>query len=491
MSSSTPAEDREDVAAHINDRGLPSPPSAEDINISTTIDAVSDLGLDDSGGSAVESTINSAATSGTRITFPSGTYRLGGQIAVSASNVDLVGDGDATFVVDSGITGNVVRFNGDSNVGFRNFTIDQSADDCSAQTAFNISDGLVVEDIEFAGYSDPDDSGKKLVPQIQSSSGSGVVRRCVMTDGTEVGDQSVSHNDTHKQQYDGGFWAGPDHIGTVYIFDCQAANWSDNALYMSRTNGGVVVAGGRYANSSISQVRVSHEDSFVGGGVFIEIDKDKIPSQNNPSGLASARGIWLEPGHIYGNQGVVIGNCHFRMGSNVPNVPGMIMAGRAYGDTTIVGPCDFEINGDYRAIYARSPDGGNRDAPPTPHSFQMENLTIVGDSSVSPALIHIEDRPDSSVDGACISHPSTNVQGAETSNISTSGCSLRDPGEFSTIGFDGFEGQTDSNGMVDVDVPGGEYVVVVTHPDTDETLEQTLTVQSDEDVTMSFTDVLT
>ena len=55
--------------------------------------------------------------------------------------------------------------------------------------------------------------------------------------------------------------------------------------------------------------------------------------------------------------------------------------------------------------------------------------------------------------------------------------------------FDGFEGTTDDEGNVSTDVPDGEYTITATHPDTDETVEDTVTVAGEDvEVALAFTE---
>lgn len=313
---SAPATWVEDPAfeRHAEEHNLPEPPTLDDIDTQRTRDAVEDLGLDSSGSDPIQGTLTNAIENGDRIEFPSGTYRLSSSLRIDGhSNFALVGTGDVSFVVDSGLTQNVLSYRNCRDCAFVGIDIDQSADNCSAQTGFNTEGVLIVRDVEFVGYSDPDDSGKKIAFNVRDSNGVAKFENVIATDGTEVGRSGVDHNDVHKQQYDGAYWSGPPHEGTAYFIDCAAANWSDNGIYASRTNGGIVVLGGYYANSSISQIRLGHPESFVGGGCHMVVDRDEIPEENNPSGLAFTRGVWLESGHL-DNDGATVGRCNIRVG---------------------------------------------------------------------------------------------------------------------------------------------------------------------------------
>ena len=339
------------LEAHIDRHDLPEPPTLEDIDTQRTRDAIDDLGLDPTGDQPIQDTLVSELSDGDRIEFPDGTFRLSNHLAIDGySDFSLVGSGDTTFVVDSGLTQTVLSYRNCRDCAFVGIDFDQSADDCSAQTAFNVSGRLVVADVEFVGWSDPDNSGKKIAFNVRDSSGVATFDRVIANDGTEVGRQGVDHNDVHKQQYDGAYWAGPPHEGTAYFIDCEAAHWSDNGIYASRTNGGVVVVGGLYANSSISQVRLGHPESFVGGGCHMVVDRDQIPTENNPDGLAFTRGIWLESGHL-DNPGATVGRCFIDVGS-VGSFGGCINVAPTGANAVIEGPVEVIAPGSIDRVNA-------------------------------------------------------------------------------------------------------------------------------------------
>jgi hypothetical protein len=442
----------QDVRGHLERHDLPPPPTLESFDFRTEYDLIDDLGYDPNTD-ALHEVINRNLADGVRITIPEGEYPLTGRItARGLSNVALVGAGDGAtrFVLRSGITSSIVQFLESRNCAFVGIDLDQSARNCSAQTWFRAHDGLIVRDVTFHGFSSPDDSGKKIVALVLDGSGSGLIDDVTMTDGTEVGREGVSHNGTHKHRYDGGIWSGPPHEGTLHVVDCEVANWSDNGLYASRTNGGVVVSGGYYANSSISQVRLSHEESFVGGGVVIEIDPSRMTDRQNPAGLANPRGIWLEPGSL-DNDGTTVGDVHLRVAEDAPRISGAIMLGHAMGRVDVVGPVDVEIEGDDTpAIYAREP---SRSGSARAHTMTIEDLTVVSTGGGGP-LVDIESRPHSSIRNACLHQtgagrdgvrfrgnttgcrvdastvnvPGEPVRGGATSDLSTSdSCRLRDP----------------------------------------------------------------
>lgn len=154
---------------------------------------------------------------------------------------------NATFVYDRGFIGVGLNVRDCRDVLFRGIDIDQSAPECSVHTAWNLQGRSVIEDVEFTGYSDPKDSGKKLGFNVRERNGALTLKNVIATDGTEVGRRGVDHNAIHKQQYDRAYWSGLPH-GTAYLVDCEAAHWSEIGLYASRTSGGIVADGGNSGN---------------------------------------------------------------------------------------------------------------------------------------------------------------------------------------------------------------------------------------------------
>ena len=324
--------------AHKRRHGLPDAPASR--VTARRVWAVRDLGCDPTGGEPIDAKVRNAATPGTTVRFEPGTYRIRRQINLgSRSNVALTGQGPSAtrFKVDSGVTGIVINAAGGSDVRLTGFTIDQTANNCSANVRLRLKDRPIVENVTFDGFSDPSDSKKKVVVLVENPGGAGRIENVRALDGTEVGRPGVNHNRVHKQRYDGGMWIGPPHRGTLYVDNCQFANYSDNALYASRTNGGVVVRGGYYANSSISLVRLGHPHSFVGGGVKLEVDPSKIPQRCNPSGLVQPRCIWFESGSL-GNRGATIGDVDIRYASGSPRAQGLITIRNDASHARIDGP---------------------------------------------------------------------------------------------------------------------------------------------------------
>ena len=68
------------------------------------------------------------------------------------------------------------------------------------------------------------------------------------------------------------------------------------------------------------------------------IDRNEIPDENNPSGLAFTRGIWLESGNL-NNPGATVGECYIEVGS-VGSFGGSINVADSAQNARIVGPVE-------------------------------------------------------------------------------------------------------------------------------------------------------
>jgi hypothetical protein len=111
------------------------------IDFDRTVDAVDDLGCDPTGARACQDRIAAAASDGTLVEVPSGTYRVDGDLAVrGAQNVGIVGDGDVTFEVpaDSQVQ---LGFEDVTEGLFAGVTVDQRAPGAVARTRFGCAGG--------------------------------------------------------------------------------------------------------------------------------------------------------------------------------------------------------------------------------------------------------------------------------------------------------------------------------------------------------------
>lgn len=401
-----------DVQAHRDEYDLPDPPDWDDLSVTDQVHAVDDMGLDDTGQTSIVGDFNSQIDDGDEVVFPDGDYLVDGQLTlpdVSAIRPVDGADGDVTFVLAEG-TIDHPTFNAMNTIefGIKHVTLDETNDDTLAEIRATSDDILYIRDIVFDGFNgeNPDDGGWKLTPNIFDSDGVGIVRDVVATDGAVLGESGVGHN-SHKQHWPGGAWAGPNHEGTVYMVDNEMANMTDGALYMSRTPGPVVVAGGFYANSSGELVRLGSPHSFVGGGVDLEVDEAHSSPENNFDHIRNPRPIWFENRIHYPDDFGYVGDVYIRVDESTPHVAGGIDIGSPIGGGTILGPAHVEIEASGVPIFsADSPDDGtasyiNQGGSWDEVDIHVQNLVGTVDADGG-SLIEMTDRPGSVVEDVCI-----------------------------------------------------------------------------------------
>ena len=232
------------------------------IDFDRTVDAVDDLGCDPTGARACQDRIAAAATDGTLVEVPSGTYRVDGNLAVrGAQNVGIVGDGDVTFAVPAD---SQVQFGfEDVTEGlFAGVTVDQRAPGAVARTRFGCAGGtLRVRDVTVRGAtaSVRDGAGFRLVPVARDPDATVVVERFAAPDGGPSGSYAAGG---------GGVYAGPAHVGTLRLVDCDVAGHPHGGAHLGRANGTVRVEGGRYANNEVAQARLGGPDATLEGATL-------------------------------------------------------------------------------------------------------------------------------------------------------------------------------------------------------------------------------
>jgi hypothetical protein len=271
--------------------------------IQRTLSAVDDLGLDPSGGEAINSTLASEldGLSNVRIEFPSnGTFRaVSEQIVTRPSGpVELIGNG-STIRLDSSTERRVLNIdNFPSGSLFRGFTFTSTGD-----TVLGIriaTEGTVrVENVTVKGYMTSDQSNPNrvqgvLAPVALSSSATVQVRNFKAIGGGAAGthDQQDLPESAPENQLATplGVWVGEQTQGTVQLVNCQLRGWS-NGVYGGRTNGRVEVSGGQYWNNLNSQLRLGG-GSIVDGATLLLDDRQWSMDKNpGPYSLGEKQGV--------------------------------------------------------------------------------------------------------------------------------------------------------------------------------------------------------
>ena len=260
---------------------------------------VTEVGADDGGDESITPILQEHADDDTLLYFPSGRYYMDEQFRFTGfNNFGLAGD-DAELVpanyhdFDSGGDGNYrlfrlgVEYEPGTDLRVEGFTVDQTADNTGIRVIeAAIDDGLLVRDIEVLGQHDSGTWGPARMV-ITDSDGEGLVERFHAPDGAAWSSETPSD----------ALWRGPTGImcndnneGTMTFRDCVLGPFPDNGLYAANGNGSVQIEGGRFQNSTGTNVRLGGHDSYIK-------DATIIVDQENPHGIAQ-RGLRMEKGNL-------------------------------------------------------------------------------------------------------------------------------------------------------------------------------------------------
>jgi len=231
-----------------------------------SIDVVADLGVDNTGATAIDDDLKPYLNDGVLLEFPDGQYRIDQLILYGLTNFGMRATGSASLVPGDYPTDGQVWIGGGGvrDFLFEGFTIDTTGD-VGPTIGFSAYDGLVVRDIEKVGAHGTHRTAFGF--SIWDPNGSGLVENLRATDG-DIYPDTVGANAIYTKTE-----------GTLTFKNCEVAGWGDNGLYASDATGPVQVEGGYYANNNISQVRLSSPGSYVHGAT-IEVDQDRGGERN-------------------------------------------------------------------------------------------------------------------------------------------------------------------------------------------------------------------
>jgi hypothetical protein len=270
-----------------------------------TIDLV-EAGADPTGGESIVPLLEQHAADDTTIELPSGEYLMTEQFRFTGyENFGLVGD-DATIVpgtveeldgkqaVEGSFEGPTRLFrlgtSLDPGAGLRvegldfDFTADHSG--FRAVEAY-VEDGLFVRDVDVRGRHDLGSFGPALF-SVTDAAGAGTVEGFRARDGgafatNTLGD--IGYGPT-------GMLVPESHRGKLRVRDCELGGFPDNGLYASCSDGRVVVEGGEFRNSNVSNVRLAGDYSYLRDATIV-VDE-------NPPEAGNQRGVRLDEGkHLW------------------------------------------------------------------------------------------------------------------------------------------------------------------------------------------------
>lgn len=375
----------------------------------TTLDMVADRGVDDTGERPIDGALHRAVGDRTLLEFPPGEYLVTEPLVLQdADRLGIRGTGDrreqVRFVHPDGFNDLFLNVRGGTGSLLSNFVVDQTDDrETATGIIFLQEDDLEVHDVEVAGFTptegdNPDDNGEvDFIPSVTTPGGTGVVERFVTTGGGEVG--------VYPDSYPG-VYSGYHHQGRLRFVDCRIENAGGAGLYASRTRGTVSVEGGRFANNSVAQVRVSGEGSAIRGAEIV-VDTDQVADSRGS--YQTVRGVWWESGDL-GKTGGVVENCRFVARSS-PLRRGLLEVDGSAG-AMAVRNCEFTVDRDgYHAINAFPPGSSSMGGPPAePWGVTLENVRVTG-SAAGNAAVRVAGRPGSLLAGVEVTQSGTDRDG--------------------------------------------------------------------------------
>lgn len=353
-----------------------------------TYDVVADLGVDNTGKTAIDSDLKPYLKNGTRLEFPDGRYRIDQLILYKLENFHFVATGDATLVPGDYPTDGSVWFGGGANRNLRFAGFDIDSRNAGPKIAFGVKDGLIIRNI--TKYGAHTTHQHAFIISITDPDGYGRVENLRAADG-DVYTDSVGAVGV----YTGG-------KGTILFKDCEVSGWGDNGLYGSNASGPVMVDGGTYRDNNISQVRVSSPGSYI-RDTTIGVDTDRTDGIN-------MRGAWV----CSGSGPVEIDNCDISMMRGEGG--GGIVAAYDGGSLNIKNT-RVHVDSNYTTVGSKGTRTSNAilfDVPSgidDPGTSVIENTSVTGGGTYGSGIRLL--RGDTTIRNCCINQDGTGRDGIE------------------------------------------------------------------------------
>jgi hypothetical protein len=263
-------------------------------NLSKTVDAVKEFGVDPNGNRPINEDIDSVPED-TLVVFPAGTFKMNGQMTVEATKAGFVGAGYKDNKPPSGNGKNTTTFVAAEGTyagfDFRMETglVGSFVLDFTASKALMImnarSSGFVqYRDTVWNGVVDTVGSqaldskeGDYLCAMQPEKGATARATRFVMKNNGIPGTKNIGGRN--------GFWVGESCKGTAQIENCTVTAVADNGVYGGRTPGDVQIKGGLWKNNEVSHNRFSGQGSFSDGATMIH-DADSYQGPTGNYGIA-------------------------------------------------------------------------------------------------------------------------------------------------------------------------------------------------------------
>ncbi|MFC6992320.1 hypothetical protein ACFQH3_11505 [Haladaptatus sp. GCM10025707] len=389
------------------------------ISFDRVVNIVDDYGADPTGTEPVNSALEQAASDGTLIKFPEGSYKFSGKYIPRNNRLGFLGEGDVKFVPPNGYTDLLIdSWSGYDEILIENIDIDIRDESTTAGIRLKCQTKFHLEDIEYLGRGITAHQGQisAFLLALESADGEGVLKKAVAKkgsrfDGYEGGNGRI------------GVWIGWSNKGTIRLEECDFREFGNNACYTSRTPGNVQIVDSYFLNNNASQIRLSGKGSYVKNCV-LEIDFDKYtgPKPIDTSNEFGIRGISVDQGVQQDVPAIPAGaeivDCDI-IGRNAPQGVGLINVSPQGRSVTVKNTriqCDLPNTpavrrGEPGAIQWRP----YQQVPPKPHYLHLENCSITGSADGREAVF-IDSADGSSITDCCIQQTGSGRSGVRVVN---------------------------------------------------------------------------
>jgi hypothetical protein len=318
-----------------------------------------DAGADPNGTIPINALLEKAATEGTLVSFPKGTYRIDPLRIEDRNNVAIASATDErpTFVATRDICLDTayLRFQDVSNFLFDGIDLDFTRRGAGGEFRVIADGDATVQNVEITGSCERQIAAFRM--DVTDPNGVGLVKNL------------VAHHTEPSQLT--GLFVGKGHAGEVTFENCNVTGFSDNGLYASvmglpdGRNGSVHTVGGSYLNNNISGVRLGSAGSSARN---VHVAVDSVPSGDD----VNARGIRLR-----NQRNILVENCRVKFGKNAgESFGGVVFHGDSEGATVR----DTHVHVDTEevpAIHAFEPNQDDND------TLTFENVTVTGNAAGS------------------------------------------------------------------------------------------------------------
>lgn len=352
-----------------------------------TVTELTETGFDPTGEEPISEAIADAASDGVLLSLPSGTFPIGEGLTLRGLDRFGIAGKDTTIVPSSETSGTVLFARGTGAVHISNLQFDLSAEDIGRRALdIRSPDDIVIRDVSVTGRLDGGRGPVRI--DVTDPDGSGLIERLRLPDGS-VADERVT-----------GCYVGDGNRGDITFSDCEIVGFSDNGLYAEPNVGRMVVDGGYFANSGISNVRVPA--GSVVRDVHIRCDDDS-------RGFDNMRGIRLNHSEPQvGEDPTVIENCRIEMLDLTYSDGGIVLSSAL--PSMIVRDTEMRIDADdVDGIWAKAPEAPLRDSESTLF-VNCDGVTITGKGD-NRFAIQIDGRGGSTLTGIDVSQSAANRNG--------------------------------------------------------------------------------